>query len=122
MSSVVLVPGLKVDVDGTSDEQGRVVAKTITVDGDDLESAQMIEAGLAVTINSDDPPMFGTTLDREYLLVATHFGLSPGDLKRLSLAGLEAAWLDDLTRETWISAWSREIDLLIETELAPAAR
>jgi len=49
MSSVVLVPGLKIDVDGTSDEQGRVVAKTITVDGDDLESAQMIEAGLHPT-------------------------------------------------------------------------
>lgn len=82
---------------------------------------QMIEAGLTVTINSDDPPMFGTTLDREYLLVATHFGLSLGDLKRLALAGLNAAWLDDFTRQTWISAWSREIDLLTETELASAA-
>jgi len=45
----VLIPGLKVDVDGTTDDQGRVVAKTITVDGDDLESAQMIEAGLHPT-------------------------------------------------------------------------
>ena len=49
MSNVVLVPGLKVDVDGMSDDQGRVIAKTITVDGDDLESAQMIEAGLHPT-------------------------------------------------------------------------
>jgi len=49
MSNVVLIPGLKVDVDGTSDEQGRVVAKTITVDGDDLESAEMIQAGLHPT-------------------------------------------------------------------------
>lgn len=49
MSNVVLVPGLKVDVDGTSDDQGRVIAKTITVDGDDLEAAQMIEAGLHPT-------------------------------------------------------------------------
>ena len=45
MSNVVLIPGLKVDIDGTSDEQGRVVARTITVDGDDLEAAEMIEAG-----------------------------------------------------------------------------
>src|SRR5271168_3756219 len=29
MSNVVLVPGLKVDIDGTHDNQGRVVAKTI---------------------------------------------------------------------------------------------
>jgi outer membrane protein OmpA-like peptidoglycan-associated protein len=49
MSSVVLIPGLKVNVDGTPDEQGRIVAKTITVDGDDLESAEMIEAGLHPT-------------------------------------------------------------------------
>jgi OOP family OmpA-OmpF porin len=49
MGDVVLTPGVKVDVDGASDEQGRVVAKTITVDGDDLETAEMIEAGLHPT-------------------------------------------------------------------------
>src|ERR1700757_5317282 len=49
MSSAVLIPGLKVTVDGTTDDQGRVVAKTITVDGDDLEAAEMIEAGLHPT-------------------------------------------------------------------------
>jgi len=49
LSSVVLIPGLKVDVDGVSDEQGRVVAKTITVDGDDLETAEMIQSGLHPT-------------------------------------------------------------------------
>jgi outer membrane protein OmpA-like peptidoglycan-associated protein len=49
MSSVVLIPGLKVKVDGMSDGQGRVVAKTITVDGDDLEAAEMIQAGLHPT-------------------------------------------------------------------------
>jgi len=49
MSNVVLIPGLKVEVDGTSDDQGRVVAKTITVDGDDLEASQMIQAGLQPT-------------------------------------------------------------------------
>lgn len=49
LSSVVLIPGLKVDVNGTSDDQGRVVAKTITTDGDDLETAEMIQAGLHPT-------------------------------------------------------------------------
>ena len=49
MSNVVLIPGLKVDVDGVSDDQGRVVAKTITVDGDDLEMSEMIQAGLHPT-------------------------------------------------------------------------
>jgi outer membrane protein OmpA-like peptidoglycan-associated protein len=49
MSNVVLIPGLKVKVDGMSSGQGRVLAKTITVDGDDLETAEMIQAGLHPT-------------------------------------------------------------------------
>ena len=49
MAATVLIPGLKVSVDGTSDGEGRVVAKTITVDGDDIESSQMIQAGLQPT-------------------------------------------------------------------------
>ena len=49
LSFVVLIPGLKVDVVGVSDDQGRVIAKTITVDGDDLETAQMIQSGLHPT-------------------------------------------------------------------------
>jgi len=49
MSAAVLIPGLKVEVEGMSDAQGRIVAKTITVDGDDLETAEMIQAGLHPT-------------------------------------------------------------------------
>lgn len=49
LSDVVLIPGLKVEVEGTSDERGRIVAKTITTDGDDLETAEMIQAGLHPT-------------------------------------------------------------------------
>jgi outer membrane protein OmpA-like peptidoglycan-associated protein len=43
------MPGLKVKVKGDNDGQGRVVAKTITVDGDDIEASQMIQAGLHPT-------------------------------------------------------------------------
>jgi len=49
MSNVVLIPGLKVSVDGSPDDQGRFVAGTITVDGDDLETAEMVEAGVTPT-------------------------------------------------------------------------
>ena len=48
-SNSVLIPGLKVKVDGMAGDQGQVVAKTITVDGDDLETAEMIQAGLHPT-------------------------------------------------------------------------
>src|SRR5712664_1902966 len=50
MADAVLIPRLKVRVDGgVADSQGRLVAKTITVDGDDLETAEMIQAGLQPT-------------------------------------------------------------------------
>ena len=49
LSNAVLIPGLKLKVDGESDDQGRVVAKTITVDGDDLETAEMVQSGLNPT-------------------------------------------------------------------------
>lgn len=49
LGDTVLIPGLKVEVDGSPDDKGRVVAKTITVDGDDLETAEMIESGLHPT-------------------------------------------------------------------------
>jgi OmpA-OmpF porin, OOP family len=49
LSDVVLIPGLKVKVDGMSDDKGRFVASEITVDGDDLETAEMIQSGLHPT-------------------------------------------------------------------------
>src|SRR4030095_6782629 len=41
--------GLKVSVDGTSQDATHVLAKSITFDGDDLQTAQMIQAGLDPT-------------------------------------------------------------------------
>ena len=49
MADAVLIPGLKLEVNGNSDAQGRVIAKTIIVDGDDLETSEMIQAGLHPT-------------------------------------------------------------------------
>src|SRR4051812_7216484 len=48
-SAAILIPGLKVDVQGVADEKGQVLAKRIIFDGDDLEAAEMIEAGMAPT-------------------------------------------------------------------------
>jgi outer membrane protein OmpA-like peptidoglycan-associated protein len=49
MGPTVLIPGLKVKVDAVPDQQNRLVARTITVDGDDLEASEMIQAGLHPT-------------------------------------------------------------------------
>jgi len=49
MSAAVLMPGLKVSVDGTSQDPTHVLAKSIAFDGDDLQTAEMIQAGLSPT-------------------------------------------------------------------------
>jgi OmpA-OmpF porin, OOP family len=49
MSATVLVPGLKISVDGVGDAQSRVVANTINFNSDDLETAEAIQAGLTPT-------------------------------------------------------------------------
>jgi OmpA-OmpF porin, OOP family len=49
MADTVLIPGLKIRVDGSTDSQGQFRAQTITVDGDDLETSEMIQAGLHPT-------------------------------------------------------------------------
>jgi outer membrane protein OmpA-like peptidoglycan-associated protein len=57
MANTVLIPGLKMKVSGVTDEQGRIIAKTISVDGDDLETAEMIQAGLHPTAEQVDANM-----------------------------------------------------------------
>jgi adenosine deaminase len=54
---------------------------------------RLIEAGLYVTLNSDDPPMFNTTLTDEYRIAAHTFGLDAAALQRLSLNALRASLL-----------------------------
>ena len=49
MSRSVLIPGLRVSVEGTTDNQNRLVAQTINFDRGDLETAQAIQAGLHPT-------------------------------------------------------------------------
>jgi adenosine deaminase len=73
---------------------------------------RMIDAGLNVSIHSDDPPMFNTDLANEYVRVATEMKLTPAELKECALNGLRSTWLDEGTRREWAVAWSAEIDAL----------
>jgi adenosine deaminase len=51
------------------------------------------EAGVLVTINSDDPPMFHTDLNQEYRALIDHFGFGADELEQVSLNGLRASLL-----------------------------
>ena len=58
------------------------------------------DAGLNVVLNSDDPPMFGTTLAREYQIAQDEFGFSDQELRRLAENSFRASFLpQDRKRE-----------------------
>jgi aminodeoxyfutalosine deaminase len=61
---------------------------------------RMTEAGLFVTLNSDDPPMFGTTLSNEYLVAVRDLGFSPAELAQFAANGVRASFLDEASKST----------------------
>lgn len=65
MSAAVLIPGLKVTVEGTGDPQSQVTARSITFDGDDLETAEMIQAGLTPTAKQVQSNQQGISSNKE---------------------------------------------------------
>jgi adenosine deaminase len=70
----------------------------------------LVEAGVTVTVNSDDPTMFHTTLSDEYALLARDLGFAPADLRALSLNGVEASFLPEeekaALRATFEEEWA----------------
>jgi aminodeoxyfutalosine deaminase len=56
---------------------------------------RMLDHGVAVTLNTDDPPMFGTTLEGEYLAVASALGLRHKEIAALAANGVRASFLPD---------------------------
>jgi aminodeoxyfutalosine deaminase len=58
-----------------------------------------VEAGVPVTINSDDPPMFGTTLNKEYAIAADLLGLDSSGVADLARAAVRASFAPDDVRD-----------------------
>ena len=68
---------------------------------DDMTShplKRMLDLGLFVTVNSDDPAYFGGYVNDNYVAVAEALGLGKEDLARLARNSIEAALLDDAHR------------------------
>jgi aminodeoxyfutalosine deaminase len=66
------------------------------------------DAGLLVTLNSDDPAFFGSDLANEYLLAHTAQGFTCEELRQLAANSIRASFLPDSEK----SAWLARIDLL----------
>ncbi len=70
------------------------------------------EAGLELSVNSDDPGFFGTTLADEYLALAEAFELGGEDLARLSLAALRHSFLAAEERQRLAADFRSRLDAL----------
>ncbi|GAB3206502.1 adenosine deaminase [Marinactinospora thermotolerans] len=94
---------LPLDVSPTSNLRTRAVEAI-----GDHPLPRMVEEGLMVTLNSDDPPMFGTDLTNEYR-TAYRIGLGLDDLAGLARNGVTASFLDDAAKRELTA----EIDALV---------
>jgi adenosine deaminase len=59
---------------------------------------KFFDAGLKVTLGSDDPTFFNTSIGREYQIAKDHFGFTDRELLQISKNALEEAFVDDATR------------------------
>lgn len=65
----------------------------------------LVDRGVYVTVNSDDPPMFSTRLNDEYVLLARQ-GFTWDELWQLNLNGLEATFLDEADKAAYRAEWA----------------
>ena len=82
--------GIALEVCPSSNVATRAVASL-----DEHPLRAFIDAGVTVTINSDDPPMFGTTLNQEYSVAAGMLGLDEAGLADLARAAVLASFAEE---------------------------
>ena len=56
------------------------------------------DAGVYITVNSDDPPLFNTTLNQEYRVLVDAFGFDANELEQVSLNAVRASFLPDASK------------------------
>jgi adenosine deaminase/aminodeoxyfutalosine deaminase len=74
----------------------------------------LVAAGVPVTINSDDPPMFSTTLNREYAVAATLLDLDAQRVAGMAAGAVSASFAPDVVRQRIL----QEIDAYSRSALA----
>ena len=60
--------------------------------------ARLADAGCRVTVSTDDPPFFRTTLEAEYAALADAFGWAEAEFRQMNLWAAEAAFCDTATK------------------------
>ncbi len=63
---------------------------------------RLFDAGVKITLSTDDPISFGNTVTDEYAAVAKRSGFSRGELVRLARNGFEVALLSEAQKKPWL--------------------
>ena len=71
---------------------------------------ELVAAGLLVTINSDDPPMFSTDLNNEYAIAAELLGLDAAGLAELAKAGVIASFAPEPVKRALLEEIDEHLD------------
>jgi aminodeoxyfutalosine deaminase len=90
------------------------IATRAVADLDEHPIRKFAEAGVLVTVNSDDPPMFGTDLNTEYAVAARLLGLDERGVAELAKNAVHASFLDEAGK----ARIAAEIDAYTERRLA----
>lgn len=75
---------------------------------------RLFDAGVLVTVNTDDPVFFGTDLVGEYRIAAEAFGFGADELTQLALNAVEASFLPASERAALRNNFMAEIAALRE--------
>ena len=75
------------------------VATGVYADYDDHPLGALRDAGVRITLGSDDPPYFGATIGGEYAVARERFGLDEEQLRQITTTALEAAFAEDALRQ-----------------------
>ncbi len=73
---------------------------------------KLLSAGVAVTIASDDPPMFNTTLNDDVALLADPFGLNVATIDEILLNGVRHSFLPPERKRGLEASYRAELDAL----------
>jgi len=64
---------------------------------------EYFDAGLMVTLNSDDPAFFGSTVENEYRLAHATHGFTREELKTLAANSFRASFLPEAEKQRWLA-------------------
>lgn len=81
-------------------------------DADTSPIQKMVDAGMSVSINTDDPKIFATDIGREYRLAARYLNWDLQTVWDRVLDGADAAWLPEEEKQELHSRLKAEVDAL----------